>query len=147
MALNWLECWSTNISDLSPLKGMPLAYLGCGSTQVFDLSPLKGMRLTELHFNGTHVSDLSPLKGMPLEAVQCDGAPVSDLSALQGMSLAMITFTPRNITKGLEVIRQMKSLKAIGIEWDQAPPTAEFWQKYDAGEFGKPDRLEAGASQ
>ena len=147
MPLKSLECWSTNVSDLSPLKGMPLAYLGCGTTQVFDLSPLHGMSLRELHFNRTHVSDVRPLKGMPLVEVQCDSTPVSDLSALQGMSLATITFTPRNINKGLDVIRQMKSLKAIGIEWDKESPPDEFWKKYDAGEFGKPDRLEAGRSR
>jgi hypothetical protein len=146
MALKWLECWSTSVADLSPLKGMPLAYLGCGSTQVFDLSPLEGMPLAELHFNRTHVSDVSPLKRMPLDEVQCDGTPVSDLSALRGMSLTTITFTPRNINQGLDVIRQMKSLKAVGIEWDQESPPAEFWTKYDAGEFGKPDRSKAGTS-
>ena len=34
----------------------------------------------------------------------------------------------------------MKSLKTIGLSWEdkeQFPP-AEFWKKYDAGEFGKP---------
>ena len=31
-------------------------------------------------------------------------------------------------------------LKAIGIEWDQESPPAEFWKKYDAGQYGKPDR-------
>ena len=140
MALQSLECWSTSVADLSPLRGMPLSYLGCGSTQVSDLSPLTGMSLTELHFNNTRVADISPLKGMPLVEVQCDGTPVTDLSALQGMSLTTITFTPRNINQGLEAIRQMTSLKAVGIKWDQESPPAEFWKKYDAGEYGKPDR-------
>ena len=49
-----------------------------------------------------------------------------------------LIFTPKNITKGLDVIRQMKSLKTIGTRWDDRFPPAEFWKKYDAGEFGKP---------
>jgi hypothetical protein len=53
------------------------------------------------------------------------------------MNLTLITFTPKNITKGLDAIRQMKSLKTIGIsaESNGIFPPAEFWQKYDAGEF------------
>jgi hypothetical protein len=67
----------------------------------------------------------------------CNGTPVSDLSPLEGLNLAEIAFTPKNITKGLEVIRQMKSLKTLGPVWDKRFPPAEFWKKYDAGEFNK----------
>ena len=73
------------------------------------------MPLTGLHFSDTRVSDLSPLKGMPLTSLHCYNTQVSDLSPLEGMNLTAITFTPKNITKGLDVIRQMKSLKTIGI--------------------------------
>jgi hypothetical protein len=69
----------------------------------------------------------------------CDGARISDLSPLEGMNLNALLFTPKNITKGLDVIRQMKSLKTIGVglgDNDEFSP-AEFWKKYDAGEFGK----------
>jgi hypothetical protein len=53
------------------------------------------------------------------------------------MDLTTILFTPKNITKGLDVIRQMKSLKTIGPTVEKQFPPAEFWKKYDAGEFGK----------
>ena len=39
----WLR--TGRLSDLSPLKGMPLTELDCGDTQVENLSPLKGMKL------------------------------------------------------------------------------------------------------
>jgi hypothetical protein len=39
------------------------------------------------------------------------------------------------VTKGLDILRDMKSLKAIGIEWNQSWPAAEFRQRYDEGEF------------
>ena len=64
---------------------------------------------------------------------------VRDLTPLQGMELTEITLTPRIITKGINVLRQMKSLKTIGIGWqamDRFSPD-EFWKKYDAGEFNK----------
>jgi hypothetical protein len=40
--------------------------------RVTDLSPLKGMPLQRLFWIGTAVSDLSPLQGMPLKHVLCD---------------------------------------------------------------------------
>jgi hypothetical protein len=55
------------------------------------------------------------------------------------MNLTGICFTPKNITKGLDVIRQMRSLKTIGVAWEAKDhfPADEFWKKYDAGEFNK----------
>ena len=55
------------------------------------------------------------------------------------MNLKWVWLTPKNVTKGMNVIRQMKSLKTIGLSWEgkeQFPPD-EFWKKYDAGEFNK----------
>ena len=78
------------LSDLSPLKGMPLTHLQCKYTRVSDLSPLKGMPLTELFCEHTQVSDLSPLKGMPLVSLNCGITPVYDLSPLKGMSLTWL---------------------------------------------------------
>jgi len=78
------------LSDLSPLKGMPLTYLDCGGTQVADLSPLKQMRLTHLYCYNMPVSDLSPLKGMPLTLLHCGATQVSDLSPLKGMPLTIL---------------------------------------------------------
>ena len=139
MPLSELVLEGTKVSDLSPLQGMPLARLECYNTEVRDLSPLQGMPLTTLTCNNTPVSDLSPLKGMPLKHLACDLTQVSDLSPLEGMNLTTITFTPKNITKGIDAIRNMKSLKSIELSMedkDKFPP-AEFWKKYEAGEFGK----------
>ena len=38
---------------------------------------------------------------------------------------------------GLDLLPDMKSLKTIGIEWNQAWPAAEFWARYDNGAFTK----------
>ena len=140
MRLETLSCGLNPVSDLSPLRGMPLTRIWCGSTTVLDLSPLKGMPLTDLYCHWTRVSDLSPLKGMPLTELYCDGAPVFDLTPLEGVNLRVLCFTAKNITRGIGVIRQMKSLKTIGVGYgdkDKFPP-AEFWKKYDARDFGKP---------
>jgi hypothetical protein len=46
-----------------------------------------------------------------------------------------IRLTPRTIIKGLDILREMKSLKTIGIDYTQAWPAAEFWERYAKGEF------------
>ena len=138
MQLTCLDCSRMLVSDLSPLHGMPLTFFGCDGTNVSDLSPLAGMPLQELWCGSASVSDLAPLKEMPLRILACNRTHVSNLSPLQGMNIEQIYLTPPAITKGMDAIRQMKSLTAIGITGGQKWPPAEFWKKYDAGEFGKP---------
>jgi serine/threonine protein kinase/Leucine-rich repeat (LRR) protein len=141
MPLMRLKCYGTQVSDLSPLKGMKLSEVLCDRSNVSDLSPLQGMPLTILHCGNTSASDLSSLRGMALTDLNCEAMPVSDLSPLEGMNLTEVCFTPKNITRGMNIVRQMKSLRKIGINWDNRLPPAEFWKKYDAGEFGKPAAL------
>ncbi|HEX4130375.1 MAG TPA: LamG-like jellyroll fold domain-containing protein [Pirellulales bacterium] len=129
---------NASVADLSPLQGMPLTYLSCTKTLVSDLSALKRMKLTHLICDDTAVSDLSPLQGMPLDYVGCAGTLVSDLSPLAGARLREVHFTPQNITTGLDVIRRMETIKTIVVDENQKFSPAEFWKKYDAGEFGKP---------
>jgi hypothetical protein len=48
--------------------------------------------------------------------------------------------TPSKITKqGLDILRNLKSLKVIGsdVHYELAWPTAEFWARYEKGEFKK----------
>jgi Leucine-rich repeat (LRR) protein len=131
---------SPKVNDISVLKGMPLQRLAIDGTQVADLSPLRGMALRDLNVRSTPVSDLSPLTGMPLTRLDCCPSGVTDLSPLAGMKLTNFRFIPKNITKGMDVIRQMNSLQTIGTGWSEQEQfsSAEFWKKYDAGEFGKP---------
>lgn len=140
MRLKAFSCVFTQVADLSPLAGMKLNYVMCSASQVANLSPLRGMPLIQLVCDVTPVSDLSPIQGMPLEELSCPATQVSDLTPLQGMNLTLIRLTPKNITKGIEIIRQMKSLKIISTAWDEKTQFMpdEFWRKYDAGEFDNP---------
>jgi hypothetical protein len=130
------------VRDLSPLKGMPLTALSLHNcSQLRDLSPIKGMQLTSLQLGGwvgTPVRDLSPIRGMPLKELSIELTGVTDLTPLQGMALETITLTPTNITRGLKILRDMDSLKTIGLQMTtQSWPPAEFWARYDKGEFKK----------
>ncbi len=64
---------------------MKLTTLWFNSTLVSDLSPLKGMPLTGLVFYDTNVSDLSPLKGVPLAGIECDFKPERDADILRSI--------------------------------------------------------------
>ncbi len=128
----------TRVTDLQPLQGMPLEYLNVARFPVSDLSVLKGMTslrrlvLTDMKL----LSDLTPLMGLPLTELCINGSSVSDLSPLKDMPLDMIRLTPRDITQGLEILRDMKSLKTISIApYQDRCPVAEFWARYDRGEF------------
>jgi hypothetical protein len=131
----------TKVRDLSPLQGMPLTTLYLHNcTQLEDLTPLKGLPLTMLDLGGwfhVPVRDLTPLKDMPLKSLLIDATEVTDLSPLQGMPLEDMRLAPKNITKGLDILREMKSLKSIGLDEKKAWPAAEFWARYDKGEFKK----------
>jgi Leucine-rich repeat (LRR) protein len=117
MRLASFSAWDCLVSDLRPLHGMPLNALFLSFTQVTDLSALKGMPLRKLVLHGSNVADLSPLKGMPLVNLTCDRTKVTDLSPLEGMPLKALGFTPRNIVKGIAVIRHIEGLTINGT-WD-----------------------------
>ena len=135
-ALNLADCGQ--VRDLTPLQGMPLASLSLYRCQVQDLSPLKDMPLATLDLFGCgNVQDLAALKGMPLRWLRLDSCGVRDLSPLQGMTLESVYFTPKRISKGVEVLRTMNSLKTISIDANTRFPADEFWRRYDAGEFNK----------
>jgi hypothetical protein len=91
--LEFLECkGSVNrdgmLSDLSPLRGLPLKRLVFSDNQVIDLSPLHGMPLKQLYFaRNRMLKDLTPLRGLPLEFLDCSHTGVDDLSPLKGIKL------------------------------------------------------------
>jgi len=72
-----LNLSGTQVSDLTPLVGMPLEELWLYDTQVIDLTPLADTSLRRLYLNGTQVSDLTPLSGMPLKVLDLNGTPAA----------------------------------------------------------------------
>jgi Leucine-rich repeat (LRR) protein len=136
MPLTELWAGGNPVRDLSPLRALPLTYLVLSHCpEVQDLAPLKGLALTHLAVDDTPVRDLEPLKGMPLKSLYVDAPGITDLSPLQGLPLEDIRLTPKNITKGLKILRDLKGLKTIGLSHYQAWPAAEFLERYHKGEF------------
>ena len=101
----------TRITDLTPLKGMPLTQLGLNGEGITDLMPLKGMPLTELDlWDADGITDLTPLKGMPLTRLDLsyvDG--ITDLTPLKGMPLTELDLS------GADGITDLTPLKGMPL--------------------------------
>lgn len=91
MPLERFTFGGTGIRDLSQLQGLPLKHVFAGNTRIRDLLPLSGMQLTKLSVRHTQVSDLEPIRGMPLELLRCEGSKVRDLSPLSGSPLKVLS--------------------------------------------------------
>ena len=130
MPLTDLNLDNTQVANLESLRGMRLKELSVWKCyNLKDVDPLKGMPLTSLGLGDCRqVKDLEPLEGMPLRFLRIENTGVRDLRPLQGMPLESILLTARNITQGVDVLRDMKSLKIIGTEWQQDLPAVEFWE-------------------
>ena len=109
--LTILDVMFQNISDITPLEGLPLERLQLAGNNVVDLSPLESLPLlTSLNLDGnpvmditplsrlarlqvldasyTHIYDLSPLAGLhALEYLYVNNAKLTDVSPLAGLNL------------------------------------------------------------
>jgi eukaryotic-like serine/threonine-protein kinase len=59
--------------------------LSCAGTQVSDLSPLQGMPLTWLDCRRLRITDFTPLKDMPLQYFAFDFSPEQDTGLLRSI--------------------------------------------------------------
>lgn len=133
--LEKLNLYGTQVTDIGAVRGMPLNTLWLTDTRVRDLRPrvrdlrpLEGMHLESLDLHGTPVKDLSALRGMlSLKRLEIAESEVTDLSPLAGLRLERLIFTPERIEKGIEVVRAMPTLQAIGTSFDTVQAAARFW--------------------
>ena len=121
---------------------MPLTAIACSDNNISDLSPLKGMKLLQLVCDNNPIADLSPISGMPLWRLSIKGTKVSDLTPLTGMKLQDFVFSPENITKGIDVVRNMTTIQFYpapgpvnkprnGPYFQPLISAGKFWKLYD----------------
>lgn len=114
-----LSGMGNDITDLSPLAGMPLEFLGCREvskltdlrplvgmsklkqldvllTSVADLSPIEGLKSLETLVLPKRLADLSPLKNLKLTHLEC--GDISSLEPLRGMPLETLWFFGTDVT-------------------------------------------------
>jgi formylglycine-generating enzyme required for sulfatase activity len=141
--LTYLDLFLTEVGDagLVPFKDCKaLTELNLGATKVSDagqanFKDCKNLKYLWLDRAPVGNAGFAQLKGIRLKRLSINNTAITDLTPLQGMPLDEIRVTPKNITRGLDLLRAMKSLKTIGIAWRQTWPPAEFWERYDNGEF------------
>ena len=102
--LEELSLAQTRVTNLDPLRGLPLRILDLGQLEMPDLDALAGLRLEELDLSGGRVTELAPLHGMPLRRLTLDGVAAADLSPLEGMPLESLSLRS-NLLGDLSFVR------------------------------------------
>jgi Leucine-rich repeat (LRR) protein len=131
----------SRVSDLAPLAKVPqLRELWLTACPVTDIGPLKDVPLlVSLTVAETSVSDLSPLTNHPLERLHIAKTRVTDLSVLRTLRLTRLVFTPERIRTGIELAREMPTLRELDTEFPvpgrRPLPPRIFWELYDAGQL------------
>jgi serine/threonine protein kinase len=110
-----VEISNTGITDLSPLRGLPLNAVYCAHNRIRSLEPLTGMPLTTLNCSGNPIEDLGPLHGMPLTILLCEDCRIESLEPLRGMNLVTLNCGGNRIAD-IEPLRGMP-LTFLGL-WD-----------------------------
>lgn len=138
MPLKELNLMGVPVTDLQPFAGMPLVTLWVPQTQVSDLSPVADCRLVSLDVQNTKVKSLEPLREMKtLQRLNIADTEIDDVTPLKDLSLQRITFTPGRIRKGIEVLREMKSLNEFRPTVETSIGREEFWKRYDLGVYNE----------
>ena len=95
------------------------------------------MPLTDLDCDGNTVSDLSPLVGMPLTVLSIDSKFVPIFTAKRDEPNRCLLHAGED-HQGLGRTPPDEEPQVSALRGTRKFSPAEFWKKYDAGEFGKP---------
>jgi hypothetical protein len=125
-----LDLTGCQITDISFLKNAPIAVLNLKDTRVTNLVDLAGMKLVYLNIEGTAVSDLSPIKGMPLRDLRIRNSAVTDLTPLEDMPIRYLAFSSKKITRGLDIVRNLKSIQTICDDDGKPLSPSEYWKNF-----------------
>lgn len=109
-----LNLSGTKTGSISSLSGMQLTWLSLAGTNVSDLSPLSSSNLTYLDLSNTKIKDLNPLLSLPLKTLIIAGIPKLDISKLMTLPLKRLTID-RYQTSYADVLKQM-NLEHISVK-------------------------------
>lgn len=134
-----LNLCNTGVTSLETVAGVQLETLWLRETDIRELTPISNLTLVSLDLQGCPVTDLTPLSEMTtLQRLNIAETEITDLRPLAGLKLQRLIFTPENISEGMDLLREMNSLQGLDTSFDgveQAMTPAEFWDRYDRGEW------------
>jgi eukaryotic-like serine/threonine-protein kinase len=122
MPLGWLSLSNcTEVSDLSPLRDLPLRSLDLSGTAVRELTSLSGITsLVVLDLAHTLITDLSPLPRDALASLDLEGCVgVTDLSPLQGIPLTKLSLRRTRVLD----LSPLEDLPLTYLDGTQIPAT------------------------
>ena len=116
------------------LKNRP-GELHIRTTQVSDITPLKGMPLELLDMGNTRVSDVSVLAGMPLNTLGVDNCQIADLRPIADCKMLEKLSLPK-LEADVSFLRGLNNLKQVdddgGAYWEVQTSAEDFWKKHEA---------------
>jgi hypothetical protein len=136
-------CGISSLGTTVPNRGLlRVRSLRVAGTKISDLREIVQLPLLEeLDISGTPVRNLLPLSGRRLQSLNIAGCAAAPLSVLEWMPLKTLVLTP-SLCPDLKAnprLRSSRTLRSIRTATDPAEQTAaEFWRKFDAGDYDKP---------
>ena len=106
-----VEVTNAGVTDLEPLRGLPLTTLYCNGNKIKDLEPLRGMRLITLSCSGNPLESLEPLRGMPLVTLFCECCRITSLDPVRETKLTMLN------CGGNPGITTLEPLRGLPLNW------------------------------
>ena len=124
------------VSDLTPIRDLPLEYLNIPYNPITDLGPLRGMQIKTLYLTSTKVSDLSPLTSLPLKELylgSCDSVTdVAPLAEIPTLEKAVVPMQAVHI----EALHKLRKLQMLAFQTTDGSPyfpdttAEEFWKRW-----------------
>ena len=128
-----VEISSNQISDITPLSGLPLSWVNLNFNQVNDITPLSGLKgLWRLHMSSNQITDVTPLKGLTrLRQLDLPDNQITDISPLvelKNLSSLSLRGNPIENTYPLNELRRWNPNISIDIDISKVPPapTSDF---------------------
>ena len=118
----------TQVSDLTPLRGMPLKWLDLyRAPKVTDVSPLKGLPLEYLNLTGVPLSEVSLVADLKsLWRLILEEMPVADLTPLRDLDIIDLNIMGTRVTD----LTPIKGLPLKRLGFDYRPDRAEFLRSF-----------------
>jgi serine/threonine-protein kinase len=115
---------------LRSLKGIEqidnLGHLNISDTSVSDIEPLRGLPLRSLSIDNTPVENLGVLRSLPLVHLSCRNLGTSDYSALKGLRIESISIADlASVGHILQTMPNLKKVNGLDIRGDGQEEGAE----------------------
>ncbi len=140
-----IELAGADLHDLRPLTALPslhtivlISETDASPSPFYELDQIAALPLTQLGLGHSMVDNLEPLRGKPLSDLNLGACSIKDLTPIVGPSLRRIAFNTATVTEGIEALRALPALEAVGASWTTLQTPVQFWRAYDAGTFPLP---------